>query len=115
MSYSSATVPGSFPTSPPPCGARSLRGSENSIPRPRRVGSPFLARQSEEELLDVRRFVHLSDEIVRDIAERVAEESAGSTGLVTRVKSAMERLHREFEQTGAALESVAEIGLGHSE
>ena len=75
----------------------------------------FLARPSEEELLDVRRFVHLSDEIIRNLAERVAEEGAGSTGLATRVKSAIGRLHHEFEQTGAALESVAEIGLGHSE
>ena len=75
----------------------------------------FLAQQSEEALLDVRRFVRLSDDIIRDLEERVAEESEGSTGLVKKVNSAIEQLHREFEQIGAALESVAETGLGNSQ
>ena len=75
----------------------------------------FLARQSEEALRDVTRFVDLSDQIIGDLEARIVEERKGNTDLPNRIESALEKLHREFEQTGAALEKVSKIDLGSSE
>ena len=75
----------------------------------------FLAQQSEEALLDIRRFVDLSDRIVGYLEKRVIKECGGSTGLRNEVESAIERLHREFESTGAALKALAKIDTGYSE
>ena len=75
----------------------------------------FLGQQSGEALLDVRCFVDLSDRIVGYLERRVAEDGGGSTGLRNKVESAIERLHLEFELTGAALKTVAEISTGSSE
>ena len=75
----------------------------------------FLARQSEEALLDVTRFVDLSDRIIGDLEARIVAEGDGNIDLPSRIESAIEQLHREFERTGLALEGVSQIGLGGSE
>lgn len=74
----------------------------------------FLAQQSEEALLDVRSFVHLSDGIISDIEKRIDSDSPDAD-LAIRVESAIAELHREFEQTGRALTAVSEIDLGSLE
>ena len=72
----------------------------------------FLAQQQEDALRDVSRFVDASTRIIGDIERQVADESSVSDDFSSQVEVAIATLHREFELTGAALKTVAEISKG---
>ena len=75
----------------------------------------FLAQQSEEALFDITRFVDLSDRIIGDLETRIVAQNDGTIDLPSRIESAIEMLHREFEQTSMALDTVSRIDLGSAE